>query len=52
MLKKGTILNLDIGKVEIFSGIKKFHIILVKISPFKMKRFDINKTVQYETFFQ
>jgi hypothetical protein len=34
-----------------FSCIEKSHIILVKISPFRMKKFEINEPV-YETFFQ
>jgi hypothetical protein len=39
-LKKGAISNLDIEKK--FSGIKKSHIIALKISPVRMKKFDIN----------
>jgi hypothetical protein len=32
--------------------IEKSHIGLIKISPFRMKKFEINELIQYETFFQ
>jgi hypothetical protein len=51
-LKKGAISNLQISILKKkFSGIKKSHIILVKISPFRMKKFDINDLIRYETFY-
>ncbi len=34
------------------TGIKNYHIGLVKISLLRMKKFEINKLIQYETFFQ
>jgi hypothetical protein len=34
------------------TGIKKSHIGSVKISSFRMKKFEINELIQYETFFQ
>ncbi len=33
------------------TGIKKSHFVWVKISQFRMKKFDINEPIQYETFF-
>jgi len=44
--------NLSIKNPSRNASIKKFHIGSVKISPFAMKKFQINKLVQYETFFQ
>ncbi len=34
------------------TGIEKSHIGLVKISLFRMKKFEINEPIRYETFFQ
>ncbi len=39
-------------KNKFFSGIEKSHIVLVKISLFRMKKFEINEPIQYKTFFQ
>ncbi len=44
--------NLSIKNNSRNTGIKKSRIGLVKISPFRMKKFEINKSIQYETFFQ
>jgi hypothetical protein len=33
-------------------SMEKSHISLVKISPFRMAKFEINEWTQYETFFQ
>jgi hypothetical protein len=35
-----------------FSSIEKSHIVLVKIFSFRMKKFEINEMIRYETFFQ
>ncbi len=43
--------NLSIKNNSRNTGIEKSHIALVKISPFRMKKFEINKPIQYETFF-
>ncbi len=44
--------NLSIKNNSRNTVIKKSRIDLVKISPFRMKKFEINKLIQYETFFQ
>jgi len=36
----------------IFSGIEKSRIILVKISLFRMKKFEINKPIRHKIIFQ
>jgi hypothetical protein len=44
--------NLDIGKIIFFSSMEKSHIILLKISQFWMKKFEINELIKCDTFFQ
>jgi hypothetical protein len=44
--------NLSIENHLRNTGIEKSHIGLVKISLFRMKKFEINELIQYETFFQ
>ena len=44
--------NLGIKNCSRNTGIEKSHIGLVKISPFRMKKFEINEVIQYESFFQ
>ncbi len=44
--------NFDIKTKNNFSGIEKSRIILLKISPFRMKKLEINGLIRYETFFQ
>jgi hypothetical protein len=44
--------NLSIKNPSRNASIKKFHFGLVKISPFRMKKFETNELIQYETFFQ
>jgi hypothetical protein len=43
--------NLGIKNCSRNTGIEKSRISLVKISPFRMKKFEINEPIQYETFF-
>jgi hypothetical protein len=43
--------KLDIEK-KIFSSIEKSCMVLFKTSPFRIKNFQINELVRYETFFQ
>ncbi len=51
-IEKTMISNLENLKKNFFSGIEKSCIILVKISPFTMKKFEINEPIRHETFFQ
>jgi hypothetical protein len=44
--------NLYIKNCSRNANIKKSHISLVKISPFRMEKFEINESIQNETFFQ
>jgi hypothetical protein len=44
--------NLCIKNCSRNTGIEKSHIGSVKISPFRMKKFKINKPIQSETFSQ
>ncbi len=44
--------NLNIKNCLRNTGIDKSTIVLVKISPFRMMKFEINKPIQYEIFFQ
>ena len=51
-IEKTAVLNLEYRKQNFFAVIEKSHIILVKIPPFRMKKFEINEPIRYETFFQ
>jgi hypothetical protein len=44
--------NLGIKNCSRNTGIEKNRIGSVKISPFRMKKFEINEPIQYKTFFQ
>jgi hypothetical protein len=45
-------LNLCIKNCSRNTSMKKSHTSLVKISPFRMKKFEVNEPIQYETFYQ
>jgi hypothetical protein len=44
-IEKGTISKSQYEKNNFFSGIEKSGIVLVKIYPFRMKKFEINKPI-------
>jgi hypothetical protein len=44
--------NLDIRKINFSPESRNLISFLVKISLFRMKKFEISKPIQYETFFQ
>ena len=52
MGKIGKVGNLDIENYLQYLTIKKSCISSFKISPFRMKKFEINELIRYKTFFQ
>jgi hypothetical protein len=44
--------NLSIEKHLKIPILRNIISVLIKISPFRMKKFEINEMIQYETFFQ